>query len=599
MLPETPYLGFTTQIKSFYHKLLVYRVNRLNQLCEVANFWGPDVVYALTLYLDAHIPLLHLFLDGVKISSFVLKYPPHQESLPDASWCMLNAALGAHTKNDLSQVFFRALPEMAQTKGLNVLLKKVQTNSLDFMKRITLCSLLGNYRHAVERPRFQVRCDTIRLLNDQYLKQHFARAGPENYVALYVLREYTGVLSAYVPVFAALMARSIQWHKQNLRIYDMMRALRISQNTDWSHAFGDAASETLKKHYKRLPKRKLIPRGKCDQTSALVSVLSRTANRRSLKREFGRAFDPSHVMDGLMCPRSKLARLASDASVHPAGQRLLEDFITKPKKSAGYTVDAAVLSDGALKVLHDVMLGVDAARTTLVVSLPPNVLRAQLDAVKKRFSCTSDTDPRVKRATEVLVCPCCQEVKNFVLKAGERQGKKTSVRASGWHKLVWDDVAHVLRCAKTEACRAYRVASYDVLTVPPDGGTLRGGALVGRFGTAVVSPCCGFLVHTSALSNAMVAGEPRFDCPACAAPLDVSVDGEPDQKKCAFCMRDLRGQNAGLSLRLYNKDKAVFRYPFCKQHHRTWANTADEPCSYDFVVNNISNRSGRGLVLPS
>ena len=599
-LPETPYLSFTTQIKSFYHKLLVYRINRLNQLCEMANFWGPDVSYTLALYLDAHIPLLHLFKSDVKISSFVLKYPPHQESLPDASWCMLNAALGAHVKNDLSQVFFRALPEQAQTKGLNQLLKKMGQPSLDFVKRITMCSLLGNYRHAVERPRFHIRCETIRLLNDQYLKQYFSQAGPECYFPIYVLREYAGVLSAYVPVFSALMARSIQWNKQNLRINDMMRAIRIGQNTDWSHAFGVAASETLKKHYKRLPKRKLIPRGKCDQTNTLVSVLSRSVNRRSLKRGYGHAFSPAAVMDSLAHPVAKVARLAVDARVRDAGARLLEDLLVKPKKTVGYVVDDAALADDALKELHDTMVGVDAARTTRVVPLPTNVLRAQLDAVKRRFACTSDADPRVRRATRVLVCPCCQEVKNFVLRAAEREGKKTNVRASGWHKLVWDEDARVLRCAKTETCRAYHVATYDV--VAPAAGAnaaLRGGVLVGRFGTAVVSPCCGHLVQASALSSVLVNGEPRFDCPACAAPPQTGAEGEPDPKKCAFCLRDLRGQNAGLALRLYNKEKALFRYPFCKQHFRAWANTAEEPCTFDFVVANMSNRNGAGLVLPS
>ena len=174
---------------------------------------------------------------------------------------------------------------------------------------------------------------------------------------------------------------------------------------------------------------------------------------------------------------------------------------------------------------------------------------------------------------------------------------QVNARASGWHKLVWDDDERVLRCAKTETCRSFHVASYDVLEATDQG--LRGGVLVGRFGTAVVSPCCGFLVHASALSSVMVDGKPRFDCPSCAVPPPPGAEGEPDQKKCAFCLRDLRGQNAGLALRLYNKEKTVFRFPFCKQHYRAWGNTAEEPCSFDFMVANMSNRNGAGLVLPS
>ena len=117
-----------------------------------------------------------------------------------------------------------------------------------------------------------------------------------------------------------------------------------------------------------------------------------------------------------------------------AGQRLLADLVTQPKKTVGYVVDGDVLEDDALKILHDTMIGVDAARTTRVVELPANALRAQLDAVKRRFKCESDADPRVKRATRVYVCPCCQEVKNFVLRATEREGKKVSFRFAALSK---------------------------------------------------------------------------------------------------------------------------------------------------------------------
>jgi hypothetical protein len=556
VLAVTPYLSFGSQVKSFYHKLLVYRINRLNRLCEISTYWGTDISYALTLYLDAHIPLMHLFETDAKISSFVLKYSPHEEVLPDATWCIINAALGTHTKNDLSQVFSRALPEMAQSKGLNLLLKKLNKQTFDFMKRIVLCSMLGNYRHANERPRFVVRCEMIKQFNDVYFRAHLQTAGQDNYLGLYALREYTGMLSTFVPVFSVLMSRSIQWNKQNLRIYDMMRAMRITLNAAWSNAFSDTVSETLKKHYKRLPKRKLIPRGRGDHSNLLVLVMSRTVNKRNLKRDHGTAFSTRELLEGLASPVEKVARLALDADVATVGARLLQDFVVKPKKTSGYYVDAALLSDDKLKLMHDALLGVDAARTTRVVALPSNMLRAQLDAVKRRFKCESDDDPRVARTTSVMVCPCCHEVKNFVLKATERDGKKVGHRACGWHKLLFDHDAGVTRCAKTDACRHFNVVAYDVLKVAQD-GALAGGVLVGRFGTVVVSPCCGQLVNANALSTVMTSGQPTFDCPACAVPPDTTVEGEPDPKKCAFCFRDLRGQNAGLHLRLMSKEKVA------------------------------------------
>ena len=315
-------------------------------------------------------------------------------------------------------------------------------------------------------------------------------------------------------------------------------------------------------------------------------------NRRNLKREHGVAFDVESMLQGVDDPPTRLARLLEDDDVAAAGARMLNDFVIKPKKTAGYYIPPEVLSDTKLKTLYDALLGVDAAKTTRIIPLPQNVLRAQMEAVKRRFGAPADAEKMVERATNVLCCPNCSRIKNFVLKQTEREGKKENNRASGWHKLVLDEDAGVLRCAKVEACREFRVKDYSVLSEKD--GVLSGGVLVGRFGTAVISPCCGMLVETSALG---VTAD-GYDCPACVQPTDNRAEGEPDPKLCAFCMRELRGQNAGLHMNLVSESKAVFRYSFCKSHFRKWAKT-EEPCSFHFVSHNMSNRTGEGLVLPS
>jgi len=121
-------------VKSFPHRLLYYRVNRLNQMLkECSQLYGRTWTYNMTLYIDAHIGMVLLVEKGEALSTWALKYTAHEHALPDMGTLCVQAAMNSVVAEGLSvndrkremarpravaaQMLIRALPEFSQVRG--------------------------------------------------------------------------------------------------------------------------------------------------------------------------------------------------------------------------------------------------------------------------------------------------------------------------------------------------------------------------------------------------------------------------------------------------------------------------------------------------
>jgi hypothetical protein len=107
--PKLPALDFATHfrwpdqaVKSFLHRLVYYRINRLNELLQqCGNFYGSRFSLVLTVYIDGHVPMAEKLLQGEKVTSFILKYPAFEDTLPDLRlhvFGVVSAALRRRTR---------------------------------------------------------------------------------------------------------------------------------------------------------------------------------------------------------------------------------------------------------------------------------------------------------------------------------------------------------------------------------------------------------------------------------------------------------------------------------------------------------------------
>lgn len=598
-------------VGSFHQNLLVYRINRLSQLAEVADFWGRDIAYALILYRDAHAPLVLRAQEGDTIPDFALVYPPHEESLPDVSRHVLSAALGVpgtHEKtklheNTMERLFALVLPEMAHTKALNLFLSKAPTRVVELVRSLLVCSLLGNYRHAQHRVPFSTRLAVLRDLNSSTGVAETGRllssAPQDSLLVLYVVREYVSVVSGSHAMLSEVLGRLIAWEKQALKVLDMMRVVRAAAAVDWRQVTQTPTLELLAKHYKRLPK-KTISAPQSDARIKDVNLrLARELTKRGLKRDHGAAFAPSEFMELTASPENRRARSEKFSSAVEAWCELRQ-----PKNKNSKDETLVDLPDSELCALTDFVTAASVVENSRVVPLPEPFLHAQLAAVSRRMGIaqtesldaaplTTTSDGILRRVCDVLVCPCCMTVKNFALTAAERtEKKKTNTRASGWRKMVLDD--GVPRCAQRPPCRFYSVLVHNILRFEAE--KLVGGILVCRAGSFVISPCCGHVCHVAAIT---ARSDGTWDCPACFKPA-APDPGNPDATKCAHCSCELRGANAGNVMNLLDNTKTIRKYSFCKKHYRTWArSTTNGHCSFEFVTHNMTNFKGKGLILPS
>jgi hypothetical protein len=132
--PTTKYMEWPAHaIKSFSHRLLFYRVNRLNQMLEdMGQLYGRTWAYNMQLYIDAHVGMVLLVERGETLSTWALKYTANEHMLPDMSALCVQAAVNSVVPEGLSvsdrkkelsrpravaaQMLIRALPEFSQVR---------------------------------------------------------------------------------------------------------------------------------------------------------------------------------------------------------------------------------------------------------------------------------------------------------------------------------------------------------------------------------------------------------------------------------------------------------------------------------------------------
>ena len=458
------------------------------------------------------------------------------------------------------------------------------------MFQLMQAAMLGNYTHVTGPPAPYATRKAIVAEFSLDAAVKLITALPSNeHLVLYIMGTYLLTILPLCPSLEKLVVAMSPFQSHAGRVFEAMQAVRVAARDDWRLMFSRDVLETLKKTHKRMPKRKLMPRGLADCSAALLTCASRTAARRGLKRGANCiAFDPADFAGHL-----KRARAGDDPQVEgadAAATALLEAWEADPSRPP--SVVFGDIGEAALKRLVDAAAATDHAQLTRVVPLPPAFVRAQVAAVARRFDCAEDDWDTLRRATRVHVCVSCG-VRNFVLAKAERLATGTrrvnNVRASGYKKLAMDLQTGEMFCVANEACSKHALTTVDL--AGPDG---LGGALVLRDQSLTISPCCGYVCATAALRVSATG----MDCPACVSERAEAADPTPDPRVCAHCSKVSQLKHAmSQTVLLRDEHGRVKRFGFCKSHLRGWARTQSGYLTLDFVSRNMLNRSGNGLVL--
>jgi hypothetical protein len=600
--------------KSLMHRLLHYRINRLNlMLEECLTLYGQEWAYNLQLYIDAHIGMALLFERGEKITSWNLKYTAHEHILPDFIPLAVQAAVNSIVPDNtvaserrremlkprplVVQMLVRALPEFAQTRSLNAaFLKCMQNSTLSIaMFALAQAALLGNYTHVTARMPYITRKAMIRDFNEQ-TAEGFFRALPSNeHMILYIMHTYILSVLPLCPALESLVVTLSPIKKQAARVFEAMRVVRQTAASDWRMVFDDSVLETLRNSHKRLPKRKLVARGLADCSDLLLINSRRTAVRRGLKRACGVAFDPEFFEEQVKRARLDLPPppdLVAACSL--AASAILDAASSAPDKKPIFAFSPEAIDDASLKHLADFALATDQVRQARTTPLPETLVRAQVDAVARRFGCAPDDWDVIRRVSDVLICTTCG-VRNFYLTHAERGAttrRVNNVRAAGYRKLAFNPRLNELRCVQTLTCSLYPLTRVSV--AEPTAHGVKGGALVLRKCTLIISPCCGYLCQSSALRVA----PSGMNCPCCADAKQQTAEGVPDPRICAHCSKRSQLKMAlQQTVMLRDEEGRVKVYGFCRTHLRAWARVKSGYLTLEFVSRNMLNRNGAGLVL--
>jgi len=615
-IPPTPTEAFlkwpARAVKSFPHRLLHYRVNRLNvMLNECAALYGQTWAYNMQLYIDAHIGMVLLFERGEMLSTWSLKYTAHQHILPDLVPLSVQAAVNSVVPDGLSvcdrkselskpnalaaQMLIRALPEFSQTRWLHKLfIKCLQNRELSAtMFAIAQAALLGNYVHATDRAPWETRKALVEGFTQRNAAEFFLKLPTNEHLVLYIMGTYVLTVLPLCPALDKLVAAMSPFKSQEARVFDAMRAVRQAGRGDWRLMFSTDTLDALKKTHKRMPKRKIVPRGLADCSNVLCVNTKRTASQRGLKRPGGAvAFDPQYFSEQVkrarlgLPPPEELSRACGRAADAVLG---LADGVPNKKPTLMFSKED--LSDADLERLFDFAAATDHARLARLTPLPDGFVRRQVAAVARRFGCAEDELVTLQRAKRIAICVSCG-VRNFYLTQAERGAatrRVDNVRAAGYRKLALNLATNELRCVATESCVQHPLTFVDL--AEPSGA---GGVLVLRSCSLALSPCCG---HVCATSSMRVTAQGP-DCPCCSTSKKEAAESTPDPRLCEHCgKRSQLKQALEQTVLLRDESGRIKKYGFCKTHMRQWARTASGYLSFDFVSRNMMNRSGNGLVL--
>jgi len=600
--------------RSFLHRLLHYRVNRLqNMIVQQSCAFPPIWRYHMQLYLDAHLPMAALFKKGVAITHFSLKYPACQETLPDFSKHCVSAALNCiipaglpaaarkqamNTSNAaLIQLLIRAMPEFSQVRALHTAMGKClgYRDLVAPLFKIFQCALLGNFHDSKNQLTFNLRMNFIHEFTETTVAEIVRAMPPTEQLTLFCMRAYFHIALPLCPPLLHLIRTIAPLTKQRERVFDALKMVRQTPQTedDWWAFFRPSTMEALKKANKRLPKRKTVPRGLLDMSNALVETAKRALSKRGIKRSVGSLeapFDPTYFQAVAKRPRLEATHGDERAAFGGIADKMLEKIESEPLKKPVVPVSEEEASDADLQRLFDFAAATDFREMFQVKPLPPRINKAARDAVCRRFG---GSTPDVLRRVDVVCCAACG-IRNFELSHAERRPvtkRANHVRACGLKKVALDVDTQRQCCVETPSCSKMDLFELNILGDEQGNG---GGILLLRNTAVVVSSCCGFLVQASSVRVTPTG----FDCAACASTKKAEMLETPDPRICAHCSKRTAITQA-LQNCVYLRDSKgrVQKFGFCKSHLRAWAKTSSGYLTLAFVSKNMTNRSGQGLVL--
>jgi len=487
----------------------------------------------------------------------------------------------------------------SQTRWLHTLfIKCLQNRELSStMFALAQAALLGNYTHVTgERAAYATRKAFIDSFTQATAADMFNSLPPHEHLVLYIMGTYLLTILPLCPALERLVSAMSPFQSQAQRVFDALHAVRTAGRDNWQVMFSDEVLETLKKTHKRMPKRKLVPRGLSDASNSLVVSATRTAARRGIKRH-GVAVDAEYF-ELLAANKRPVTEWTPDGNFSGAAAELLGEMERDPTKAPVVIFSQDTIGDAALARLVDFAAAADLAHVCRTTPLPERFVQAQMAAVARRFG-TDDPDA-MRRATTVIVCVNCGP-RNFYLTQAERSAasrRVDNVRAAGYRKLALDMTTGELRCVATEACMKHRLIAIsggsESLPGPPDAAAARGGIVALRDVALVLSPCCGHLCATCSIRVTPTG----MDCPACCTARKDESEQTPDPRICAHCSkRSQLRQAMEQTVLLRDAHGRVQKYGFCRSHLRRWARTQSGYLTLDFVSRNMTNRHGNGLVL--
>jgi len=435
------------------------------------------------------------------------------------------------------------MPENGQPRALNAFVLKVIARSNDpatmddsdarngstvtkrCMQQLILCAMLGNYMHCEYRPPFVTRKQIIRDVTMDNFVSLLQVGQHESLLIYYIIREYIGVVAKYVPAFSDVMERSVMWGKQTGRVRDIMRCMRqqAHHSQDWTCVFsGEEVAIQMRKHYKRMPKKKIRKR-KPDPSTVFKTILHRAISKRKSKwtinHTTARGWINKLISGMALGPIRHLFMDGDDATgtLTPEGTliRALVYDIYINKKSVhkfGQIKSLEEITDDKLLSMYDFIYTATNFESISHIQLPHQMAVLQMEAICRRFACNSTCTRTLSRAACIRMCPGCYGIRNFYISDDEPAGSKL-IKAQGYTSVVcsaFDDYNPKVVCCEKSHCRHYELIEFQIVRRDAAGAIQSEALQIGET-CITVSPCCGIVCST----NHIYATAAGFVCPSC------------------------------------------------------------------------------------
>jgi hypothetical protein len=263
--------------RSFFNRLIHYRMNRLNALQEhIGTTFGQTHAYLLRMFISSHMGIHYLFDTEHRVSAFSLRIEHWNEVMPAlhrfAEACVAHAS-GAPKTVKLSKKAAAAAAannstELTVENALGVLCSRasfsqwnpkafgeqvtaalasnvLRKDILSFLHSFLVMELCANVFGAAPVPSFALR---TKMYRDMKATDVIARSGKNGHVLLMLcIRAHINRLVVECPALHALCASSATFEAQRVNIETALTAVRtmVVEANDWSVAFSDECTKKL------------------------------------------------------------------------------------------------------------------------------------------------------------------------------------------------------------------------------------------------------------------------------------------------------------------------------------------------------------------